>query len=131
MIYCDETSFSVDGEQHWVWMSVTDKNIFYTIDESRGSQVLEDLLGDELAQDATLSCDGWSAYPSYHGKSFSGAGHICSEKRSTLLSVTKRLSRFRRYCMTSTRIRPHSMRGTRPPPPVSGGGRRPHSVWRN
>jgi len=68
VIYCDETGFPVDGDQHWVWTFVTDEDVFYKINESRGSQVLEDVLGDELAEDATLSCDGWPAYPSYHGK---------------------------------------------------------------
>ena len=41
-----------------IWTFVTDEDVFYTIDESRGSQVLEVVLGDELAEDATLSCDG-------------------------------------------------------------------------
>ena len=68
VIYCDETGFPVDGDQHWVWTFVTDEDVFYTVDESRGSRVLEDVLGEFVAEDATLSCDGWSAYLSCHGK---------------------------------------------------------------
>ena len=68
VVYCDETGFPVDGEHHWVWTFVTDDEVLYTVDESRGSQVLEDVLGEDFAEDATLSCDGWSAYPSYHPK---------------------------------------------------------------
>jgi transposase len=68
VVYCDETGSSVEGDQHWVWTFVTDNEVLYTIDESRGSRVLEDVLGEEFAEDATLSCDGWSAYPSYHTK---------------------------------------------------------------
>jgi len=68
VIYVDETGFPVDGDQHWAWTFVTDTEVLYTIDESRGSQVLEEVLGEEFAEDATLSCDGWSAYPSYHPK---------------------------------------------------------------
>jgi len=68
VIYVDETGFPVDGEQHWVWTFVTEDEVLYTVDQSRGSQVLEDVLGDEFAEDATLSCDGWSAYPAYHRK---------------------------------------------------------------
>ncbi|SIS19124.1 Transposase IS66 family protein [Natronorubrum thiooxidans] len=30
--------------------------------------MLEDVLGEDFAEDSTLSCDGWSAYPSYHTK---------------------------------------------------------------
>jgi len=68
VVYCDETGFPVDGEQQWLWTFVTDEHVLYHIDESRGSQVLENVLGDSLAEDATLSCDGWAAYPSYHMK---------------------------------------------------------------
>lgn len=68
VVYCDETGLSVDGDQHWTWTFVTDEEILYTIDESRGSQVLEEVLGEEFAEDATLSCDGWPAYRTYHTK---------------------------------------------------------------
>ena len=68
VVYCDETGFPVDGEQHWAWTFVTDDEVLFWVDESRGSQVLEDVLGEEFAEDSTLSCDGWSAYPSYHTK---------------------------------------------------------------
>ena len=51
VIYCDETGFPVDGDQHWVWTFVTDEDVFYTINESRGSQVLEgipDIFGVDI-----------------------------------------------------------------------------------
>ena len=81
VVYCDETGFPVDGNQHWVWTFVTDEDVFYTIDESRGSQVLEEVLGDELAEDATLSCDGWSAYPKYHTKLQRCWAHLLREAK--------------------------------------------------
>jgi len=68
VIYVDETGFPVDGNQHWVWTFVTDDEVLYSVDQSRGSQVLEEVLGEEFAEDATLSCDGWSAYSAYHAK---------------------------------------------------------------
>jgi transposase len=68
VIYVDETAFPVDGDRHWVWTFVTDDEVLYKFDESRGSQVLEAVLGEEFAEDATLSCDGWSAYRTYHPK---------------------------------------------------------------
>jgi transposase len=68
VIYVDETGFPVDGDQHWVWTFVTDDEVLYSVDQSRGSQVLEEILGEEFAEDATLSCDGWSAYSAYHLK---------------------------------------------------------------
>jgi transposase len=68
VIYVDETGFPVDGDQHWVWTFVTDDEVLYTVDQSRGSTVLEAVLGEDFAEDATLSCDGWSAYSAYHPK---------------------------------------------------------------
>lgn len=68
VIYVDETGFPVDGDQHWAWTFVTDNEVLYNFDESRGSQVLEDVLGEEFAEDSTLSCDGWPAYRTYHTK---------------------------------------------------------------
>ena len=32
------------------------------------SLFIEDVLGEEFAEDSTLSCDGWSAYSSYYTK---------------------------------------------------------------
>jgi hypothetical protein len=66
VVYVDETAFPVDGDRNWVWTFVTDDEVLYKFDESRGSKVLEAVLGEEFAEDATLSCDGWLAYPTYH-----------------------------------------------------------------
>jgi len=40
---------------------VTDNEVLYTIDENRSKQVVEAFLIEEFAEDATLSCDDWSA----------------------------------------------------------------------
>jgi hypothetical protein len=81
VIYCDETGFPVDGDQQWFWTFVTDEDFIYTIDESRGSLVLEDVLGNKLAEDASLSCDGWSVSPSYDGKLQRCWAHLLREAR--------------------------------------------------
>jgi hypothetical protein len=39
-VYCDETGFLFDEEQHWAWTFVTDDKVLFWVDESRGSQVL-------------------------------------------------------------------------------------------
>jgi len=54
VIYCNETGFPVDEDQHWVWTFVTDEEVFYTINESCGSQALEEVLGEFIAEDAML-----------------------------------------------------------------------------
>ena len=81
VVYCDETGFPVDGDQHWVWTFVTDEDVLFTINESRGSQVLEDVLGEFVAEDTTLSCDGWSAYPKYHKKLQRCWAHLLREAK--------------------------------------------------
>jgi len=68
VVYCDEIGFRVDGEQHWAWTFVTYDEALFWVDESRGSGVLEDILGEGFAEDSTLSCDGRPAYSSYHAK---------------------------------------------------------------
>ena len=130
VIYCDETGFPVDGDQHWAWTFVTDEDVFYTIDESRGCQVLEDVLGDELAEDSTLSCDGWTAYPSYHGKLQRCWAHLLREakyvaERHEEAEPISEILHDLHDDLTA------SMKGIRPPPPASGGGRRPRCVWKS
>ena len=51
-----------------MWTFVTDDEVLFWVDQSRGSQVLEDILGEEFAEDSTLSCDSWSACLSYYTK---------------------------------------------------------------
>ena len=68
VVYCDKTGFPVEGEQHWAWTLVTNDEVLFWIDESRGGGVLEDVLGEEFAKGSPLSCDGWSAYSCYHTK---------------------------------------------------------------
>jgi hypothetical protein len=68
VIYVDETGFPVDGDQYWAWTFVTEEEVLYTVDQSRRSQVLEAVLGEDFAEDATLGCDGWSAYSAYYPK---------------------------------------------------------------
>ena len=43
--------------------------------------MLEDVLGEFVAEDATLSCDGWSAYPSYHTKLQRCWAHLLREAK--------------------------------------------------
>ena len=59
-IYIDETSFSVLGRNQWVWAFRTEKDILYVIRPSRGSNVLEEILGKEYS--GIVICDCWRAY---------------------------------------------------------------------
>lgn len=59
-VYVDETSFSVLGKNWWLWVFRTENDILYIIRPSRGSNVLEEILGKEYA--GTVICDCWRAY---------------------------------------------------------------------
>jgi len=59
-IYVDETSFSVLGKNQWVWVFRTTSDILLVIRPSRGSNVLEEILGNDYT--GVVICDCWRAY---------------------------------------------------------------------
>lgn len=59
-VYVDETSFSVLGKNQWVWVFRTKQDILLIIRPSRGSNVLEEILGKDYP--GTVICDCWRAY---------------------------------------------------------------------
>jgi len=60
VVYVDETGFSVLGKNQWVWVFRTKYDVLLVIRPSRGSNILQEILGDEFK--GTVSCDCWSAY---------------------------------------------------------------------
>jgi hypothetical protein len=60
VVYTDETSISVMGKRHWVWIFRTGSNALVVIRKSRGGQVLEEVLGENWK--GIMVCDGWRAY---------------------------------------------------------------------
>ena len=127
VIYCDETGFPIDDDQHWVWTFVTDEDVFYTIDESRGSQVLEEVLGEFVAEDTTLSCDGWSAYPMYHTNLQRCWAHLLREAKY----IAERHEEAEPVSEVLHDLHDDLTAFDEEDPPASGGGRRPRSVWRS
>jgi hypothetical protein len=61
--HVDETGHKKNGKLHWTWCFRTKRFTLFHIDESRGSVVLENLLGKDYA--GVLSCDFYSAYRKY------------------------------------------------------------------
>ena len=59
-VYVDETSFSVLGKNQWVWVFRTTSEILLVIRPSRGSNVLEEILGKDYV--GVVICDCWRAY---------------------------------------------------------------------
>jgi hypothetical protein len=59
-LYIDETSFSVLGKNWWVWAFRSDTDLLLVIRSSRGSNVLEEILGKGYT--GIVICDCWRAY---------------------------------------------------------------------
>lgn len=60
LLYIDETSFSVLGKNWWVWVFRSDTDLLLVIRNSRGNNVLEEILGKEYS--GIVICDCWRAY---------------------------------------------------------------------
>jgi transposase len=59
----DETGHKENGERFWTWCFRASLYTVFKISPSRGSQVLEEVLGQEF--DGVLGCDYFSAYRKY------------------------------------------------------------------
>ena len=59
----DETGHHDDGDLHWTWCFDTLRYSLFKIDKSRGSKVLEKMLGKEFA--GIIGADYWGAYRKY------------------------------------------------------------------
>lgn len=59
----DETGWKENGKRHWVWLFCTQRLACFTIRDSRGTQVLKDILGDVFG--GAITSDFYSAYVSF------------------------------------------------------------------
>lgn len=59
-LHVDETSWRVNGKNHWLWVFVNDVVALYVISHSRGSKVPKALLGADF--DGVVISDFYSAY---------------------------------------------------------------------
>lgn len=60
LLYIDETSFSVLGKNWWVWVFRSETDMLLVIRNSRGNNVLAEILGKNYA--GIVICDCWRAY---------------------------------------------------------------------
>ena len=56
----DETGWPVNGKNHWMWVFRSPQAVMYTIDASRGSSVVKNILSDDY--NGVLTSDFYSAY---------------------------------------------------------------------
>lgn len=45
-LHIDETGWKLDKDNYWLWCFANDRNAFYKIDQSRGSKVINDTIGN-------------------------------------------------------------------------------------
>jgi transposase len=60
----DETGWKNQGKNHWLWVFNAPNIAFYHVDSSRGSKVLESILGP--VYNGIICSDMFSAYKKYH-----------------------------------------------------------------
>jgi transposase len=66
VLYADETPHLVDGSKSWIWAFTTGDETLYVFRDSRGSEVLEEVLGEEFT--GIIVCDGHRSYSAYHSQ---------------------------------------------------------------
>ncbi|MEC4674376.1 MAG: IS66 family transposase [Nitrospirota bacterium] len=59
-IWADETGWRVKGKLWWLWIFANERSAYYWVDQTRGSLVVERLLGEIFF--GILIVDGWHAY---------------------------------------------------------------------
>jgi transposase len=70
----DETGHKENGQSLWTWCFRAPNFVLYTIQDSRGSEVLMEFLGAEF--NGVLGCDYFSAYRKFMGQ-MSGSVQFC------------------------------------------------------
>ncbi len=59
-LFADETGWRVKGKPWWLWVFGTARSAYFTLDQSRGSNVVRRVLGEIFL--GVLVVDGWGAY---------------------------------------------------------------------
>ena len=95
-LHVDETGGKENGEQRWIWCFRGKDITVFHVDPSRGSGVLEQLLGNGYA--GIISCDFWGAYRKFSRLAlvvlqFCWA-HLIREVKYLAGSADKRVSRY-------------------------------------
>ncbi len=81
-LFADETGWRVRGQKWWLWVFGTERSAYYTVDRTRGSDVVRRILGEIFI--GVLVVDGWSAYLSL----------IC-EQQTCMAHVFRKIRKFR------------------------------------
>lgn len=79
VLYIDETSIDVQGENHWIWVFTTPTEAFFVIRKSRGMKVLLEVLTREFV--GIIVCDGWRSYSGFTNRIQRCWAHLLRESK--------------------------------------------------
>ncbi|MCD4736235.1 MAG: IS66 family transposase [Bacteroidales bacterium] len=79
ILQADETGWRINGDNWWLWVFGTKDAAYYTIDKSRGKDVVRKTLGEIF--DGVLVVDGWGAYLSLICEQQSCMAHLLRKIR--------------------------------------------------
>jgi len=108
ILHADETGWRVSGANWWLWVFGTKDSVFYTIDKSRGKDVVRRVLGEMFF--GVLVVDGWAAYLALTCKQQSCMAHLLRKIRKLhdafpkLSSVYKFYIKFRKILRDGERL---------------------------
>lgn len=60
IVHADESGWRINGDLCWLWVFGSSDSAYYSIDKSRGSDVVKNILGEIF--NGILVVDGWRAY---------------------------------------------------------------------
>lgn len=80
-LFADETGWRIRGKNWWLWVFGTEDSAYFTVDKSRGSDVVRRVLGEIFF--GVLVVDGWGAYLSL----------IC-EQQSCMAHLLRKIRKF-------------------------------------
>lgn len=81
IVHGDETGWRVLGSNWWLWVFGNDHSAYYTINQSRGKDVVQSILGEIFT--GVLVVDGWRAYLS-----------VVCEKQSCMAHLLRKIRKF-------------------------------------
>lgn len=76
--HADETTWRIDGIKHWIWGLFTNRFAYYTVDQSRGKGVIDDLVKNSNPE-TILVRDDYPAYKNLKFKHQSCWAHLLRE----------------------------------------------------
>jgi len=81
-LHADETGWRVRGRNWWLWVFGTQDTAYFTVDKTRGSDVVRRVLGEIFF--GVLVVDGWRAYL-----------YLLCEQQSCLSHLLRKIRKFR------------------------------------